>query len=404
MKKVALISPYALYEKTPYTSRQLRYCAYALRKFGMHCEFFSFSDKPAATSVFGFKQHTIISHRPLGSEFSKARYIDLISLATLGFRPSIERINRSPEFLKKLSEYKPDLVVLIDIIIAKLIKEFAAKYKEPNTKIICYADSYKGIPTEIDDNINWLKQNGNSPIKIGFIRLLKKNYISYYRAMYEQQLTICDAFITPAETHCNEMKKEFPRYKSKIFGFNFEWHDLRPNNKKPRKRLDTILFIGSYAHIPNAMAIRHIVDTIAPRMPEKEFIIFGVGCPNERVGNIQFIDGTNIPSSVPLKKADICLAPFTGYNAGMKTKIFEYAHANRPVLGTRSAFTGYNVKDRINALIEDRIKQYPNRIRELEMHYALRCKIQSNIYTMLDNNREKVVRHRWKEVLNRVGV
>ncbi len=404
MKKVALISPYPLNERTPYTSRQLRYCAYTLKKFGMHCEFFSFSDKPAAKKVFGFKQHTIKSQRPLGSEFSTTRYMDLLSLALFGFRPSIERINDSPEFLNKLKEYDPGLVILVDIIIAKLMKKYSEQYKRPDTKIICYTDSYRGVPTEIDDNIKWLKETAGGPVKIGSIKLLKRNYVKYYRSMYEQQLKIADAFIAPAEEHRRVMQQEFPQFKSKIFGFNFEWHDLKPNNTKPRKKLDTIVFIGSYNHIPNAMAIKNVTQIIAPRMPQKKFIIFGVDCPNKKEGNVQFIDGTTIPTSTVLKKADVCLAPFTTYNAGMKTKIYDYVQANRIIIGTRSGFTGYAVVNKKNAVIEDDIRKYPDRIRELERNYALRSMIQRNVYTVLDNSRERVVDAKWKALLKYIGM
>jgi hypothetical protein len=403
MKKVALVSPYPLDDSTPYTSRPLRYCAFALKKLGMHCEFFSFSDKQAAAEISGFKQHTIISEMPLGNQFSTARYMDLASLALLGFRPSIEKINNSPILIKELVGYAPDIVILYDIIIAKLIKKYITKYKSPKTKILCHVDSYGGIPAEIEDNIRWLEINNKSPLKIKFIKTLKRNYIKYYRGMYEQQLRASDAFLTPALEHKKELTKEFPEFKDKIFPLCPEWREFKPSIGKPKRKLETIMFVGSYMHIPNAMAIKNITDVIAPAMPDKKFIIFGVGCPNEKRGNIQFINGAKLSVQSYLKKADLCIAPFTTYNGGVKTKILDYIQSNKIVMGTTSAFIGYTPIDNVNSIIEDKISNYPNRIKELENNYELRCKIQKNIHTLMKNNYEKTVMQRWHTVLKHIG-
>ncbi len=396
------MSLYPLSDQKPYISRNLLYCAYAFRELGIHSEFFSMSDRTAESSAFGFRQHEIKSFRPLGSKFSIARYLDFLCLILFGFRPSVELINHSPRLVQELTSYNPDLVILADNIIAKLVGKYASEYKRKSTKIICLSDSYKGIQAEIDSGVYWVKEGTLNDIISGAVkRILKKRYTKYHMYLYNLEVKFSDAFLTTDDVHKREIQNKFPKFKKKIFA-------LYPEYRQPpkikgcgaRREIKNILFIGSYTHTPNAIAIKAIRERIAPKLPDKTFIIFGDGCPNKKSGNVTMINGHGIPTSKVLKAADVCISPMTEYNSGIKTKVIEYICANKIVIGTSESLIGYNTINNVNVIVEDKIDNYPARIRELDKNLVLRRRIQKNARTMLGGFAENNVRIKWLKVLH----
>ncbi len=407
MTKVAMISLYPLSDQSPHTGRNLFGLAYAFKRLGMHVELFSMSDRMRKSTARGFMQHEVVSSRPLGNEFTTARYIDLLALVLFGFRPSVEKMNDCPEMLLELNKYEPDLVVSTDTILARLMAEYATLYKKPSAKVMCQSDSYKGISHEIDDNINWLEMNHANPLQIILIkRLLRERYIKYHRSLYGLQVQLSDAFLTPGEEHADEIRAGFPGSEDKVFSLYLEWRAISRGRRRPqlREKIGTILFIGSYTHIPNAIMIKHITDVIAPEMPDKTFIVFGFGCPNKRLKNIIFIDGARRSSGPFLKKADLCIVPLTVYNAGIRTKIMDYAYAGKIVMGTNESFVGFKAKNNLNAVIEDDIRKYPERIFDLEKNYKLRYKIQKNSHTLLNGYLERDTMKELKMILKSIGI
>ncbi len=400
MKRVAFVGMAPLSAKKPYTSLLMRYSAYALRKYGMRCEFFSLSNRTAMSNVFGFRQHEIESEKRTGSELSVSRYIDLANLFLLGQRPSVERISQYDKLLEQLAEYNPDIIMANDVLLAKLISKYIDIYGKEDTKVICYVDSSSGVPAEIEDTLYWLKASGANPAQIHATKLLKRRYIEYHLSYYRMMLELSSAFLVPGDSHKPEMDKDFPRFKDKIFSLYVEWYKPRRLTRKEiKKRIKTILFIGSYTHTPNAIAIRDITERIAPKLPDKEFIIFGVGCPNKRAGNVRFIDGSSLSSGPILKRADICLSPTTSYTSGIKIKVSDYIKANKIIIGTRQGLLGYSTRNRVNCIVEDDIEKYPERISVLERDKGLMEKIQKNAHTLLDGCSKEDAMKKWGTIL-----
>ncbi len=404
MKKVALINMYPFEGENQYANKITRYSAYAFDELGMHSEFFSFSDKNKTSEVYGFKQHEIKSFRPLGDKFGAARYLDFIFLVLFGFRPTIEFINHSPALLRELDNYKPDIIFAADCITAKLMKKYLDQSGNQNVKMMCFSDSCKGIEAEIDDAIDWLKINKGNPILLKFIdKVLRGRYVKYYLSIYGLQVSITDAFLATDDMHRKEISRQFPKFRKNIFALYPEWWE--PKSTKPKKikgKIKSILFIGSYGHIPNAIAMKNITEFIAPKLPDKKFVIFGRGCPNKKIGNVQFIDGTKMSSDGVLRDADVCISPIIGYVSGIKTKISDYMEASKIVIGTKLTFTGYRVVDGFNSIIEDKIDRYPDRISQLDRNHKLRDKIQKNANTALDGHYKPDVIKKWATILKHI--
>ncbi len=405
MIKAALINHYPLsLSAADAREKVYRNFAYMLTKLGFHVEIFSISDKDSESKFLEYKQNEIKMPRPdFSSGFTMPRIMDFSMLAAFGFRPSVETMSKSNRMIEALDRYKPDVILITDTMFSKTLDRYRKRHKGNRAKIISYSDSLS-----IGTTLDYIDTFANTKTKAAVIRPLKKflkgNYLAYQTQLYRLMIEVADAFITTDDFHKRQIIREFPNAKGKSFAI-FPSYVLRSDIKKrkPVKKIRTLLFLGSYGYGPNADAIDYIKQRIAPKLPDKKFIISGKGCPNTTAGNIQFMD-TSISASKLLDISDMCLSPLTGPNTGVKIKIFDYLSANRIVIGTKSSFIGYNAVDGVNALIEDNIDKYAGRIKELEKRPALLKSMQQNVHTALEGHYEKDAVNDWGRVLKFIKV
>ncbi|MGC8680357.1 MAG: glycosyltransferase family 4 protein, partial [Candidatus Micrarchaeia archaeon] len=139
----------------------------------------------------------------------------------------------------------------------------------------------------------------------------------------------------------------------------------------------------------------------APKLKNIEFIIVGKGCRPEIDGNVHILGEVKNIDYV-MKKADAFIAPLIS-GKGLKTKILTYFEYKKPVIGTSLAFRGYNVKNRVNCIIEDNVDKFYLRIDELNEDPRLIKRIQSNMDEVLLDFSEKELKKKMNSVLNKVN-
>lgn|SRR3989344_147050 len=149
-------------------------------------------------------------------------------------------------------------------------------------------------------------------------------------------------------------------------GIADEFKDLDVSKRDIR----SLVFIGNGAYAPNHQAIRHIIENIAPEMPEYSFHIAGrmtdklaLGAPKNVTGYGMVEDLGEIYS-----KASFGLVPLAA-GSGMKIKILSYLSAGLPVFGTKISFEGIAANE---ALIECSTTEFPIKIRKeiINKNYA----------------------------------
>jgi glycosyltransferase involved in cell wall biosynthesis len=126
----------------------------------------------------------------------------------------------------------------------------------------------------------------------------------------------------------------------------------------PREPLDplgvqppTVVFVGSFAHQPNADAAHRLVVDILPRVravrPEVRLVLVGSNPPADLRRHAD--DHVEITGSVPdvtpyLDRASLVAVPLR-LGGGMRVKVIEALAAGKAVVGSRLAVEGLDIRD-----------------------------------------------------------
>lgn len=398
MKKVALINQYPLIPSSGARENIYHNMADIFTRLGMHVELFSLSKRNGVSKFFGYKQNELKAYTPQQSGFSLPRLIDFLCLGLFGFRPGIEIMNKSNKLIAALNAYNPDVIIIADEMLAKMMRRYREK-KKPTTKII----SGNSDAFSISATFGAIDNIATSKFRAFTIKYIKKflenKYFKYQSSLYQIQIDVSDIFITNADVAQREVLRKFPDARGKIFTIS-PFYIKKKIYKKNRylNQIRNILFLGSCTHGPNAIAVNHITKEIAPKLQDKKFFIHGKGWPEKVSGNVYF-SGRSVPFKKIFANIDLCLSPLTTDSIAIKTKIFDYLVADKIIIGTKSSFIGYNITNRFNAIIEDDIRNYYKRIRELEANTSLMRTLQKNIPKGLEGHYEEDVLNGWINVL-----
>ncbi len=113
----------------------------------------------------------------------------------------------------------------------------------------------------------------------------------------------------------------------------------------------TLLFVGSFAHPPNADAARRLIDGILPRVqarrPDVRLILVGTNPPSDLRGRLGA--GAELAEGVPdvtpyLNRASLVVAPLR-LGGGMRVKVLEALAAGKAIVASRLAVEGLDVGD-----------------------------------------------------------
>ena len=124
-------------------------------------------------------------------------------------------------------------------------------------------------------------------------------------------------------------------------------HDA-PGSQRPFELRSGVLFVGGFAHAPNADAVGFLVDEIWPVVreaaPELRLTLVGAGVPAALAG-----DGVHVAGAVPqvepyLDACRVSIAPLR-FGAGVKGKVLASLGRGVPVVGSTVAFEGIPAAD-----------------------------------------------------------
>lgn len=397
-KRVALVVPRPLNLTTSSLEAASKDIADMLTKFGMHVEIFSLSGSDSSSHFYSYKQNRVKVSCYGFDKPSILRFIDFLGFGIFGFKLSIESISRSKHLARVLYKYKPDIIFVTDSLFAKMVQNYKHMYYNSGVKVMAYVDA-----PDIEFNFSLTKNitstNSSSFLSRYLKKLLEKKHFRYQTAMYNTLVNVSDAIITPGRSPKERIVRNFPAARNKIFPFLVNY--VRGNGIRKQKRaqsIKTILFLSSYGSAPYVEAMDYIRSKLAPEFPEMVFIIHGRDCPDRTVGNVIF-SNKYLPLRKLFKEVDLCISPLPRKNPGIKLKVFDYFATGKMVIGTSESFKGFKVLDKFNAIIEDNINVYPDRIRELNENKELMNRIQANVHTALRGHYEKDIYDAWSDVL-----
>ncbi len=399
MKRVAILSQLPLDLITG--SGHLGYFMRLFKKLGMHVELFSMSTVDKTEDLYGFKQNQVSLPSPDHNATVPARMMDAMVLGTLGFKPRMELMSRSKRFTDALHRYNPDLIFLVDTIFAKTLKRY--KREDPRVKIIAYTDAPSNeFNFALTKSIS--SANQSSAATRYLTKILKKNYLKYQSDLYRTMIDVSDAFVVPAKVHVTMVLKSFPNARGKIFSVmgNYVTKDRIIKGRRATK-IKKILFLSTYGPAQINRAMDTVEREIAPQFPDKQFIMHGKHCPERKSGNVIY-SGKYLPLKKLFADIDLCICPLPDENTGYKVKVFDYFLANKIVMATTNAFLGFNVIDGYNAVVENDMSKYPDRIRQLEGNKRLMARIQRNAHTALKGHYERDAIKFWSKIFKRIGI
>jgi len=142
---------------------------------------------------------------------------------------------------------------------------------------------------------------------------------------------------------------------------------------------DVMLFIGSY-HPPNIEAVNHLIEALAPKLPEKIFLVAGgvgraiasAGLPDNVICLGRVSDDAR---ALLLQIADVALNPmFSG--SGTNIKMLEYLAAGLPVIATPVGARGLDVVNGEHAIVSS-IDRFPGDIERVLADGELRAGLRS---------------------------
>jgi glycosyltransferase involved in cell wall biosynthesis len=137
-----------------------------------------------------------------------------------------------------------------------------------------------------------------------------------------------------------------------------------------------VLFLGSYAHRPNADAIalieREVRSRVVQAIPTAVFQIVGQGLPVERLNAAGLEAHSDVRDVTPfIDAAAVCLAPIQ-VGSGVRIKLLEYMARGKPVVAMSPAVEGLALRPGIDLVVADDLDLFADSIVALLKDPALR--------------------------------
>ena len=148
-----------------------------------------------------------------------------------------------------------------------------------------------------------------------------------------------------------------------------------PNILAGKKRLPTfrrragVCFVGSYAHLPNVVALRWYRDAILPRVADLSHAFVGNAAPPDVARLPGFVGGVDV-SAAYVETARVSIAPLR-YGAGLKGKVLEAMACGTPVVTTPIGDEGYAAGRSRAAIVTDDPREFADAVRRLSTDEVL---------------------------------
>lgn len=222
-----------------------------------------------------------------------------------------------------------------------------------------------------EQNVNWELYKYN-PEKSVSEKIYER--VAYHRDKENEKEALLNAshILTCSEHDKHVFLNEIPSLEDKISVIpncvNFkDFKDLAksfPEKLTDEKKI-RVVFMGNLSYPPNTDAVRLICNVIAPQCGDDyQFIIIGKNPPFvHSPKNTKFL-GYIADVKKEIYRADICIAPIR-FGSGTRMKILEYLAMGKPVISTLKGAEGIEYSNGLNIIIEDKIEEYPEVLRNL---------------------------------------
>ncbi len=394
MKRIAIISHTPIRNALSGKERVVKNIAKLIKGNDTEIEIFSLSQRNHSEGHGAYVEHEIKSANYTATSRA-AKLTDSAMMVILGTRPILNAVNSNKKFISAIEKFDPDVIICETFVLPDMLKRLASNAKK-KVKIITTFDSYMIIYNYASSIFG--ERPGESILKSIPKKMLARRYIQFNLGLYRETLKMSDIHVVYTEKDKSEVEEFFSAQKPNVMVLPGQFLESKRHGRRiARTSINNILFIGSYLHLPNRDAMRHIEFEIAPLLKDKKFIIAGGNCPKKIIGNVHYV-GTVPDIRGVLNKADLCIAPLSS-GTGLKVKMLDYFSAGKAVVGTSIAFEGYDAVDSNNALIEDDINKYAGKIRVLEKNTKLFLKIQKNSVKIASRFEFRHLRRRWRSLV-----
>jgi GT2 family glycosyltransferase len=266
----------------------------------------------------------------------------------------------------------PDLEWLIHRqILTKDIDVLQLEY----TVMAQYAGRYQRIPSIVFEHDVYFQSIARG---LPFIRVpLQRIHArwEYLRALrYElKQLPKADRIQVCSADNRNVLESFLPDLKGRIddhlrAGIDTSNYDFKAGGREP----DTMLFLGSFRHLPNQEAIdwllRHVLPRVQERRPQARLIVIGSDPPPRHflpasATNVELV-GFVPDVREPLARYALFLCPIRS-GSGVRVKLLEAFAAGIPAVSTRLGAEGLTTADGEICALADDPGEFANRIVDL---------------------------------------
>jgi GT2 family glycosyltransferase/glycosyltransferase involved in cell wall biosynthesis len=273
------------------------------------------------------------------------------------------------------------------------LKQTAARWKPEViqlefTWMAQYAGGYreaKNILVEHDITFDLQQQLLETQSDTGAARLELENQLQKWRAFETEAWRDVDAVVTMSAKDAAAVigAKEVVVIPNGVDSARFQ-----PSAEPPeRKRL---LFIGSFAHLPNLLALDwflrevwpllqpgYTLHVIAGARPEYYLEFYRSRVQPDLTHSFLELEGFVSDVRPAYRRAELVLAPLTA-SAGTNIKVLEAMAMGRAVIGTPAGFNGIDIVTGADAVVAATAQEFVGAIEHLSVDASYRQKIETN--------------------------
>ncbi|MGJ5814187.1 glycosyltransferase [Paludibaculum fermentans] len=237
-----------------------------------------------------------------------------------------------------------------------------------------YAGPYQRIVWTLFEHDVYFQSIGRTMKSFGPVGRVKA-FTEYLRAIrYElRMLPHMDEIQTCTQENTDYLLSFLPELKPRIHhhlraGIDTSDYEFRPDGRRPR----TMLFLGSFRHLPNQAALRWFLNEVMPhvleREPEAKLTVIGSDPPanhtipnfNGAVELVGFVENIR----TPLTEYAVFICPILS-GSGVRVKLLEAFASGIPSVSTRIGAEGLGGEDGLYCSLADDPQEFAARIVQL---------------------------------------
>jgi glycosyltransferase involved in cell wall biosynthesis len=238
-----------------------------------------------------------------------------------------------------------------------------------------YAGRYRQIPSILfEHDVYFQSISRQLPNMRGAVRRAKASF-EYLRALYYELhlLPKVDRIQVCSQDNREFLESFSPELKGRIddglrAGIDTKRYNFAPTGREPY----TMLFLGSFRHVPNQEALdwftRQVLPKVLEARPESKLVVIGSD-PPPRHSLPEMADAIEMIGFVedvrdPLAKYAVFICPILS-GSGVRVKLLEAFAAGIPVVSTRIGAEGLATKDQAICRLADDPQEFAQKILEL---------------------------------------